>query len=238
MLACYCDEAEETYTALRGGFTVVAGYTGTAQKWDGFEIDWKLLLAHYKVPYLHMRELAHWIGPYAKWKERPMVRNHFLRDASEIIRSKVQMGFTCFVWHLSFQRVNALYKLEECFSTPYALSGYLCMAIAEQWRAKGGKPEIKYVFEDGGIDKGGLVRGTTSILPHMPTPTFEAGKDWKPSRKWPQGRKGLVHLQAADYLAYENRKALTDRINKGIRPDRKSLKAIVAVPNRLNVNYM
>jgi hypothetical protein len=88
--------------------------------------------------------------------------------------------------------------------------------------------EMKYVFEDGGPDNGGLINAMQILSPFLPAPSFEPGRDLKPSRKWPTGRKGLVQIQAADYLAYEIRKFIVDHplIKAGTRQFRASLGAL------------
>src|SRR5204863_9101411 len=63
------------------------------------------------------------------------------------------------------------------------------------------------------------------ITPSLPAPIFKPGRDSRPSAKWPNGRKGIVQLQAADYLAYEIGKFARDHqlIMSGSRNFRMSL---------------
>jgi hypothetical protein len=37
----------------------IAGFLGTVDQWTEFENQWAILLAHFRIPYLHMREFAH-----------------------------------------------------------------------------------------------------------------------------------------------------------------------------------
>jgi hypothetical protein len=219
MMTCYFDES--------GGddikWTYVCGYAASITQWERFEIDWKIFLAKYDVPYFHMKEFSHSKGPFEKWKTDEAIRSCFMREAAEIIRHTIQHSFVSLVSHEIFAEANTHYKFHEVFSSPYALAGRACIESAYEW----GK-EIEYVFEDGCPDKGGLLRAMNACLPCRETPSFKPSRDFKPSDRWPDGRVGIVPLQAADFLAYESRKLLVDRekLKNGSRKFRKSLLAL------------
>jgi hypothetical protein len=89
MLTTYFDEAG----GEDHGFTVVCGWVASIEQWDGFEVDWKLFLAKYDVPYFHMKELIPIPkGHFSKWSGRPDVIARFLRDAGHIVTSRVRQG--------------------------------------------------------------------------------------------------------------------------------------------------
>jgi hypothetical protein len=230
MLSAYFDECQAV-TEEVGNLMFVGGWIADVSKWDRFEVDWKLFLAAYDIPYLHMSEFAHHVGPYEKWKDKDGTRRNFLNDAAAIIRETVQRGFVCCVSQKAFDDFDGFYDLRSTFSSSYALTGRSCAALAAEWqkRNSGGKnSEIRYVFEDGEGDKGGLMRAMADVIPAMPNPIFEPGRDHKPSEKWPEGRKGLVHLQAADFLAYERGKIGRDgrRIANGTQKLRSSMQVL------------
>lgn len=220
MLTSYFDEAIAK-RPLTGGsepFTFICGWIASIEQWERYETDWKLFLAAYRIPYLHMKKFAHSKKPFVRFEGKGTLRAKLLNDAADIISNNVKSGFACCVRHEDFRIIDRLYEFSEAFSSPYGFAGRVAMLMANNWtRKKYGKPpEIKYVFEDGdgeNIDKGGLIKAVTAITPHLPTPSFEPSRDRTPSRKWPNGRKGLVQLQSSDYLAYESRKALQDRID-------------------------
>lgn len=226
MFTCYFDEAGGD----DHGFTVVAGFMASVEQWDSFEIDWKLFLIKYDVPYMHMLEFAHCSGPFKKWKEPRFepTRRNFLREAAEIIHSHIKRGFLCIVKHEHFYDAAALYPSQIYPRSPYALAGRTCAACAKQWVRKHlSKLDIEFVFEDGGPDKHGLSDTLTKLNPRLPGPIF------KPSRDTPDGRRGLVQLQSADWFAYEIRKWQVDRpdLQTPRKEARKSLRALLDFPD-------
>jgi hypothetical protein len=140
--------------------------------------------------------------------------------------------FISFVSHRGFEEVDAIYTLRDRFASPYALNGRAAIGLANNWARNPNTQvlDIEYVFEDGGPDKAGLIAAVEALPPFLPKPSFKPGRDDKPSRKWPNGRPGVVQLQAADYLAYEARKLAYNLIHRGERVARRSLQALTSVP--------
>jgi hypothetical protein len=48
-------------------------------------VDWRILLLLHDVPYFHMREFAHSVGPLTGWKAYENKRATFLGKAADII---------------------------------------------------------------------------------------------------------------------------------------------------------
>ena len=232
--SAYFDESGVRQPEI-GCILVVSGWIASVTQWEQFEFDWKLFLAKYDVPYLHMNEYAHSVGPFKKWegKGKEGTRRNFIGDAAEIIRNTIQAGFACGVSEQVFDQTDSVYELRSKFPNPYALAGRSCASLAVEWQKKSNRglsQEIRYVFEDGEQGKGGLFHAMTEVIPAMPSPIFEPGRDQKPSEKWPDGRKGLVQLQAADFLAYEWGKFGSDgrELMRGTRQIRNSMNALPA----------
>ena len=227
MFTAYFDESGDK----EDGFTIICGYVASVSEWELFEVDWRLFLIKFGVPYLHMKEFSQSKKCYAKWKGNETVRARFLGMASDIIACRTQRAFCCVVSNESFDKVNLSYRVAETFNSPYALAGRTCISLANQWAGtlEDGRANIEHVFEDGGPDKGGLINSLQSMPPFQPSPAFKPSRDVLPSREWPDGRVGMVQLQAADYLAYETGKLLRDiRLRK--RRIRKSIRALARVP--------
>lgn len=221
MFTCYFDEGG----GEDHGFVVVCGYVASVERWKRFEFDWKRMLADHQIPYLHMKELAHFKGPYKKWKDDERGRIAFLRDASAIVRESADQGFLCAVRFADFEKVNQQYFLADNFHSPYALAGRFCIAMANLWMESNGRlsKEIEYVFDRGGPD----IAGLTEVMQrsNLQIPAFMASRDT-------ETEAGMVQLQAADYFAYELRKALVDHPNDpNASPEefRKSFQAIMDV---------
>ncbi len=231
-MTCYFDESGGDDQ----GFTAVCGWIASIEQWTRFETDWRLFLAHYHAPYFHMKLFAHFKKPFENFKDARNKRDRFLADAADIIRCNTRHGFLFEVDHTSFHAADRRYRLSEAFSSPYALAGRSCVDAANSWRKKdaGESLDAKYIFEDGGPDKGGLLTALTSIIPHRPVPSFEPSIDHKPSKKWPNGRTGLIQLQAADFLAYEIGKAKRDRMTGRTKVFRKSLGELFKVEMSLS----
>jgi hypothetical protein len=217
MFETYCDESG----GLDHGFIAVCGWLASVERWKEFEAEWNRMLAVYELPYLHMKEFAHFNGPFEKFLEPNLGRrNDFMKEATRIIRESVEFGFVCVVNYEDFRKVNARFQLKEHLRSPYALAGRFCIARANLWvRQQGYSPrDVAYVFEDGGPDMGGLVEVTKQAGIHIPT--------FSPSRDT-EIQLGVVQLQAADFLAYEMRKAVVDRRDPMTKPEefRKSFQA-------------
>jgi hypothetical protein len=218
MLSCYFDEAG----GVDQGFIVVSGYVSTVEQWQRFETDWRLFLAKFDVPYLHMKSFAHFKGPFAKWKGNEGTRSQFLSYAAGIISDYAQHAFSHYVEYAAFEDLSKEYNLKAIVSSPYALAGRSCVAQANIYHQHDLR-DIEYIFEDGGPDKAGLVTAMTRLKPRLQIPIFKPSRDTKIQR-------GVLQLQAADFLAYEVRKNIADQ---GGRPTRKSIEALSSkVPHK------
>jgi hypothetical protein len=227
MLSCYFDEAG----GEQDNFTVICGWVSTVPLWEQFEIDWKLFLASYKVPYLHMKEFSQSNGPFEKWKDQSKyktIRRQFIQDAHGVIRDRARHWVMVFVDHRIFKIVDRQYKLTETLSSPYAVAGRSCVAQVELWNKKRINPSsgIEYVFEDGGPDKKGLL-GAMDVSYVLPSPIFKPGRTIKD--KVGNLRQAVVQLQAADLLAYELRKHKREFLLRSNRIPRGSLVGLLKI---------
>ena len=201
MLTAYFDEAMEK------DFTVVCGWVSDVNGWEGFEVDWNLFLIKYDVPYFHMKEFAHSMGPFAKFKDNSTRRRQFLVDAWDIIRSRTLRGFVSGIQEVLFNRVNRSYCLTETFPSCYALIGREAMDWANRYSHRAARKEVECIFEDGGPDKAGLLYAADAA-PMVTAPIFNPSRNIQDRKKGM--RRGVVQLQAADFLAYELRKFWVD----------------------------
>jgi hypothetical protein len=198
------------------GHTVVAGYISSARAWEAFEIDWKLILVRYGVPYFHLLDLRRKEGPFraAKWKSSRYCAQ-FSADLTSIIQSCAMASVGCSILHSDFDEINKEYFLDRRFN-PYAICGRDCAVRAHLFiRERYSQTAlIEYIFEEG--DSGGQFLENEMKRSGLPIPIFRPGK---PQKNAPE-RGPTIQLQAADLLAWEVRKYARSK------KDRKSLEAL------------
>ena len=220
MLTGYFDDAG----GADHGYTVVAGWVSTVEKWRAFAEQWEAMLAAFQVPWFDMKTLSHFRGIYEAWEKQPQIKNDFIAAACRIIASFAQYQFASIVPHAAFAKVNSCYCLKEHVGNEYALAGLTCALKMRDWAWKRQTPQpFEVVFEDGTAKRGKLVDGMKKE--HFAEPIF------RPSRPNREGRPHAVQLQAADFLAYEVRKAQKDdpHETKAIADHRISLRKLIWV---------
>jgi hypothetical protein len=239
MMTCYFDEAIEGPWNDDVGkpheFTFMCGYVGNFEQWQQFAVEWRKFLDGYGIEDFHMTDYCASSGEFRKWKPRKFepTRIAFMMDASRIVKQFVRYGFIAGLSQSAFDEANQSYALKETFGSPYGVAGRACAELARSRRPKfyPDETELEYVYEDGAEGKGGLEHGMTKLIPAFPYPIFKPGKSQKPSREYPDGRKAVLQLQAADYLAYEIRKLFADQVKiDPIRNVRLSFKALTPIP--------
>ena len=62
----------------------VAGLLANREHWERFDTDWRQALHRAGVPYLHMREFAHFVGPFEKFKNDELGRRSLLAELLDI----------------------------------------------------------------------------------------------------------------------------------------------------------
>jgi len=120
------------------------------------------------------------------------------------------------------ERVNRVYELKETFPSAYSLVGRTSIDWAEYFARKS-EEEVRCVFDDGGPDKDGLLRAA-GVEPKVTKPIFRPSRDIQDRKRGI--RRGVVQIQASDFLAYEVSKYVKDHtlIRAGVRKGRESLK--------------
>lgn len=219
----YCDAAG----GKDHGFIVVAGYLSTFEGWNAFTGEWNKLLAIYDVPYFHMKKFSQFKEPFDgdRWKDESR-RARFLSSAAAIIADHVEQGFASAVDFEPFDKVNAIYRLDDAAGVPYALAGRTCAAKASRFGAR--SADTTYTFDDGDEGRGDLMR--VMARDGYSLPIFRPSRD---QVKKGQKVKGVVPLQAADFAAYEIRKVYKDDPDEEwpLVKYRKSLRALAGVPS-------
>jgi hypothetical protein len=219
MFTGYFDDAGGT----DHGYTVVAGWVSTDERWRAFEEQWADMLHDFQVPRFDMKTLSHFKGAYQPWEGIPQVKHTFQAAACRIVANHALFGFASIVKHSSFARVNETYRLKEYVGNEYALAGVTCALKMRGWVGKQNPPQpFQIVFDEGTTGSGKLVDAMRKE--HYADPIFRS----------PRSRNGLLpvlQLQAADFLAYEVRKVQKDDPDetRAIEDHRISLRKLIWV---------
>jgi Protein of unknown function (DUF3800) len=202
----------------------VAGFVSTNAKWTVFEDAWQSALRQYDIEYFHMREYAHSVGQFKNWKGKDGKRKTFLRKLIQCLNGRVHKSFASSVVLKDYNDVDALYPLHEALGYPLALCGRTCSARINNWRKNRKISEpVELIFEAGSKHARDLER--IQKRDKQPVPQFV-------------DKKRYGALQAADFVAWENTKALTDLERgkiSGLDDIRKSLAALNRIPNHWGV---
>ena len=75
MRTVYLDESGR---AGHTEFVGIAGVDAEDAEWAAFDSNWNAALSRHGAPYLHMREFAHFGGPFKRWTEEQ--RRALMRD--------------------------------------------------------------------------------------------------------------------------------------------------------------
>ena len=203
---------------------VVSGYVSTIDRWLKFEKQWNHLLAHFKVKYFHMKEFAHSTGQFTSWKNKSGKRADFLKSLIQIVRNNALCSIAVALNLETYRVFNKHYKLRECGGIPYALCAGTCVEKAFRWiRKKKKTGPIVFVFEDGDVGKGALLKYMETR--NYPPPVFR--------HKQPENPLDLpvTPLQAADLVAWEHQKLYIESSKEDGRDVRLSLLELTKMPH-------
>jgi hypothetical protein len=213
------------------GFIVVSGWVLNLMQGASFLGGWKSVLAEYGVPYFHMKTFSQSKGPFSSWGGDDVKRARFLSSLVEVIKASVDYGVACFIDFRVFERVNRRYMFDRAVGVPYSFAGRDCIAKIHRYlRERHNRlPEVRHIFDDGDEGKGELMRVVKKD--GYAVPVFASSRN----RKARDGTsiRGVIQLQAADFAAYELRKAMVDDPNEEWMPweHRKSLRALASIPS-------
>lgn len=214
-LSLYCDASGKEEDEL----LAVAGFVGRVDEWLKFETEWKAVLDEFKVPYFHMREFAHSVGPFEHWKGREARRIAFIDALIAALAPHASYWMGACILRSDYMRANADWKLSEGLA-PYTICAKFCVDQTNDWRdIHWPTIPVEYFFECGDPHKGQLmerVRAATGV-----DPIFR--------------NRDTVPLQAADFAAWEILKAYrrlvveTDSLYESCR---KSFRRLFAIPGK------
>jgi hypothetical protein len=201
MITAYFDDSG---TSQSNSVAAVAGYIGSVAQWERFGIEWNNLLHASGVSQMHRTDLESFYGEFAGWT--PQKRDVLVNKAQEIIKDRTYVGIGHSVVKEDFERILPQI-LQEFYGGPYGYCAFLCIARAIRWHGNKKISEpLDWVFEAGteGSGQFNMLMSTLYANPDM-------RRDFKVNG-WAFRDKTVVPLQAADVLAYEMFKHVTNQI--------------------------
>jgi hypothetical protein len=199
MFTAYYDDSGTADDTLA---VVVAGFVATDKQWPHFERNWNDTLRQFGISLFHMKEFAHSVGEFSRFKQNKPDREFFLRQLLSHISVRVTYPTAHAVLMKPYRKVNETFALDYAFP-PYALAGRTCVARINLWAERRGIPreQIHHVFEDGSAGKSKLYESV--LRDHRIEVTFKKKNE-------------CVALQAADLFAYETLASNRFIFEKGI----------------------
>jgi hypothetical protein len=214
MYSAYFDESG---TDGSSESTVVAGYVASDEQWQNFEWAWRRALDDAEVSRFHMRDFAHSLREFKDWRGDEDRRVMFLRQLIDIIRRNTRHGFSNAVIMRDYQLLNRKYQLAERTS-PYVICAVTCAADIARWcKAREYVDPVNLVFEDGVRYKGEFLR-------------FYAPTNFHKISYAKQHE--FIGFQAADFVAWEQRKLYSQLLSGTHKRHRQSFSALLSVPNK------
>jgi hypothetical protein len=179
----------------------IAGFLGTVDQWTEFESQWAILLAHFRIPYLHMREFAHHLPPFdhLTGDERENVLHLFIQT----IKRCNLAGFGAVVRLPDLKRFNRE-RSRQLEALPLAL--YACMNDiynADPWR------EVDITLDRFAKPVSVLAKAKEYAATHWSSDVSQM-MIWH-HLKNAESFRTVLPLQAADFIAYEIKKNIESR---------------------------
>jgi hypothetical protein len=224
MLTSYFDESG-THGGARN--TIVAEYVSTVERWAAFEGEWREFLQDCDLEYFHMVDFAARREQYRNWKEPK--RTERLARAIDIINRHVMFSVLVNTDPEAFERLMSP-AAKAAVGGPYGLCAIAAMRTVGFWTddQKIDEP-IPHVFEVGAEGASEVVKAF-----QMAYADARLRKENRMIGLVFRGKREVVQLQAADILAWECHRYLTDWGFQGAPPKRRRSydRLITEVQNR------
>jgi hypothetical protein len=230
ILSGYNAYFDATATPGADSEAIVAGYVSTVEAWANWEVEWKLILAEFDVPYFHFKDFNSCKRAYSapKWRSNAY-RARFLSKLIGATNAWAIASIGGAIRQSVFDLGNSYFHLEDRFN-PYAIAGRDCGARTHEFirDTLHSHLPIVYIFERGDEGRGLLMKEME--LSGLPTPVF---KRPRPDPAKDKDDPPAIQLQACDLAAWEAQRAVCD-IRGGKRGGqlRKALHAVTKIKHR------
>ena len=149
----YCDESgkEESSQVL-----VVAGLLAPTARWESFETNWKLVLAHNNARYFHASEFYNRRDEFrlgTKW-DSENARESFVRELLSVLQAnetRPDVALISLVWKDAYKETFPKSDIvKQSVGTPYTVACTGCWWLGGKWAEEHLKSEkIAFVFDEG-----------------------------------------------------------------------------------------
>ena len=213
-----------------GGQTIVAGYVSSVEQWAQWEINWRLVLAAFDVPYFKMSEFlgCREAFKHHKWRSNSY-RARFVSQLIDVTKEWTEASFGALLKHPRFNFHNVFYELDTRYN-PFVFCGRDCAIrvmkfVREEYKSDS---PIAYIFDQGDEGRGMLM--TEMEAASLPSPIFKRSRPDLKNPRMDIDDPPAIQLQACDLVAYEiGRGDIDFKLGKQLR---KSLRAIGNIKNR------
>jgi hypothetical protein len=190
------DENDPQHNVLTLG-----GYLADEARWERFEKAWKANLEEFGLPYLHMKEFAHNLPPFGRFKNDEPERRRFIGNCASIIGAIHPQGICHSIRLADVRRFNVEYG-----HNIDAFSFCLYTAIVDIHEAHGATNRILLSIDriekpHSKIHKAQEYSRTDSYYKD-PASTVDIAP-----LKGNESFVNIIPMQAADFLAWEARKS-------------------------------
>ncbi|MBM4293841.1 MAG: DUF3800 domain-containing protein [Deltaproteobacteria bacterium] len=185
----------------------LSGYIGTFDDWDKFENGWIKVLDENNIPYLHMKEFAHFRGPFEKYKGKETERKELLISLISVIRESNLFGISSSI------RLKGLHKFNNernVFIEAYPFNLYWnMMQISHKWN----KTPIQLTVDKSNNVEYKISKGKSYAKTDLYYPNCHKRLIILPLNDEGFTFREILPMQAADLLAWECRKDATMKHN-------------------------
>lgn len=217
MFAIYCDDSG---TDEGNRVASVAGFLGKVARWEAFQKQWGRALKEFGIKTMHRADLESFVGEYKGWNGAH--RTRFLQRVQPIIREHMTVPIGSAVIKEDFRKIIPKH-IQEQFEGVYGWCAHDCLVAVSHWYShRGYRKPIQWVFEAGTIGHGQV----DAMFRELNSNPKTRGQYY--IKGWSFQDKSIIPLQAADVLAYEVFKQVTNQIvdkgeNYGVRFSMKNL---------------
>lgn len=214
-------------TADRDPFIVTVGLLGSNSRWDHFGRDWQLMLTDSAIPHVHMKDLAPNNPPYARFRNDEQGKRVLIQRMCELVTSHLGRAFVSTITVDSYNRWNGWFRLKETFggANTFPIAG--CAVEVNKWHnANNPGIPLRHIHEAGDDEIGRAISG----LAQYDSITLLTAPKADPKGEW------AAPFQAADFIAWEYRRAIKDSVKSGqdtVRGSFRHLRDIVELPGRI-----